>query len=74
MRPLLLLSAAVVLFAVLLPVAGLAVTSFVIVVCAGYAAYDVRLRENAIAALALAAFASILFVSVLGLPIKVLPW
>jgi hypothetical protein len=73
-RPLLLLSAAVVLFAVLLPLAGLAVTSFVVVICAGYAAYDVRMRENAIAALALAAFASILFVSVLGLPIKVLPW
>ena len=74
LRPLLLLSAAVVLFAVLLPLGGLAVTSFVIVICAGYAAYDVRMRENAIAALALAAFASILFVSVLGLPIKVLPW
>jgi len=74
LRPLLLLLAAVALFAVLLPVAGLAVTSFVIVLCAGYAAYDVRLRENAVAALALASFASILFVSVLGLPIKVLPW
>ena len=74
LRPLLLLLGAVVLFALLLPVVGLAVTSFVIVLCAGYAAYDVRLRENAIAALALAAFASILFVSVLGLPIKVLPW
>ena len=74
LRPLLLLSAAVVLFAILLPVVGLALTSVVIVVCAGYAAYDVRMRENAIAALALAAFASILFVSVLGLPIKVLPW
>ena len=74
LRPLLLLSAAVVLFAVLLPLAGLALTSFAIVICAGYAAYDVRMRENAIAALALAAFASILFVSVLGLPIKVLPW
>ncbi len=74
MRPLVLLSGAVVLFAVLLPVVGLAVTSFVVVLCAGYAAYDVRLRENAVAALALAAFASILFVSVLGLPIKVLPW
>ena len=74
MRPLLLLSAAVVLFAVLLPLVGLAVTSFVIVVCAGYAAYDVRLRENVIAALALAAFASVLFVSVLGLPIQVWPW
>ena len=74
LRPLLLLSAAVVLFAVLLPLVGLAVTSFAIVICAGYAAYDVRLRENAIAALVLAAFASVLFVSVLGLPIKVLPW
>ena len=74
LRPLLLLSAAVALFAVLLPLLGLALTSFAIVICAGYAAYDVRLRENAIAALVLAAFASILFVSVLGLPIKVLPW
>jgi hypothetical protein len=74
LRPLLLLSAAVALFAVLLPVAGLAATSFVIVVCAGYAAYDVRLRENIIAALALAAFATILFVTVLGLPIQVWPW
>ena len=74
MRPLLLLLGAVALFAVLLPLVGLAVTSFAIVICAGYAAYDVRLRENIIAALALAAFASILFVSVLGLPIKVWPW
>ena len=74
LRPLLLLSAAVALFAILLPVVGLAVTSFVIVVCAGYAAYDVRLRENVIAALALAAFATILFVTVLGLPIQVWPW
>ncbi len=74
LRPLLLLSAAVVLFAVLLPLVGLAVTSALVVLCAGYAAYDVGLRENAVAALALAAFASILFVSVLGLPIKVLPW
>ena len=74
LRPLLLLSAAVALFAILLPIAGLAVTSFVIVVCAGYAAYDVRLRDNVIAALALAAFATVLFVTVLGLPIQVWPW
>ncbi len=73
-RPLLLLSVSVALFAVLLPVAGLAVTSFVVVICAGFAAYDVRLRENAIAALILAAFASLLFVSALGLPINVRPW
>lgn len=73
-RPLLLISASVALFAILLPVAGLALTSFAVVVCAGFAAYDVRLRENAIAALVLAAFSVVLFVSVLGLPIAVWPW
>lgn len=43
-------------------------------ICAGYAAYDVRFRENAISALTLAAFAIVLFVVVLGLPIAVWPW
>ena len=72
-RPLLLISAAVALFALLLPVAGLAVTSFVVVICAGFAAYDVRLRENAVLGLGLAAFAVVLFVTVLGLPIPIWP-
>ncbi len=74
LRPLLLIFGAVALFAILLPVAGLALTSLAIVVCAGWAAYDVRLRENAVAALTLAAFAVVLFVVVLGLPIPVWPW
>src|SRR5882672_4841922 len=34
-RPLLLISASVALFAVLLPIAGLAITSLVVVICAG---------------------------------------
>jgi putative tricarboxylic transport membrane protein len=72
-RPLLFIAAAVALFALLLPFAGLALTSFVVVLCAGFAAYDVRLRENAILGVALAAFAVVLFVSVLGLPIPVWP-
>ena len=72
-RPLILILASVALFGILLPVAGLAVTSIVVVVCAGFAAYDVRLRENAILALALAIFAVVLFVTVLGLPIPVWP-
>jgi hypothetical protein len=72
-RPLLLISAAVALFALLLPIAGLAITSFVVVVCAGFAAYDVRLRENAVLGLGLAAFAVVLFVTVLGLPIPIWP-
>jgi hypothetical protein len=74
MRPLLLLLGSVALFAVILPIAGLAITSFALVLCAGYAAYDVRQRENAIAALILAAFAVVLFVVALSLPIPVWPW
>ena len=72
-RPLLLISVAVALFAVLLPVVGLAITSLAVVVCSGLAAYDVRLRENALLAVALAIFAVLLFVTVLGLPIPVWP-
>ena len=73
-RPLLLILASVALFAILLPLAGLAMTSFALVVCAGFAAYDVRLRENAIAAAVLAVFAIVLFIVALGLPIPVWPW
>src|SRR4051812_15156290 len=72
-RPLLMISVAVAGFAVLLPVAGLAITSLAVVICAGAAAYDVRLRENALLAVALAIFAVLLFVTALGLPIEVWP-
>ena len=72
-RPLLLISASVALFALLLPLAGLALTSLVVVICAGVAAYDVRLHENAVLGVALAIFAVLLFVTVLGLPIPVWP-
>jgi hypothetical protein len=73
-RPIILVSASVAVFAILLPVVGLAITSFVTVVCAGVAAYDVRLRENAIVAVALAVFAVLLFVKVLGLPVPIWWW
>ena len=73
-RPLFLIFGAAALFAVLLPLVGLALTSFALVICAGFAAYDVRFRENVIAALVLAAFAVVLFVMALGLPIQVWPW
>ena len=73
LRPLLLISGSVALFAILLPFAGLALTSFSLVLCAGAAAYDVRLRENAIAALTLAAFAVVLFIMILRLPIPIWP-
>jgi len=72
-RPLLLISASVALFAVALPLAGLAITSFAVVICAGYAAYDVRQRENIALAAALSIFAVLLFVTALGLPIPIWP-
>ena len=74
LRPLLLILGSVATFAILLPIAGLALTSFALVLCAGYAAYDVRFRENLISALVLAAFGVVLFVVALGLPIPVWPW
>ncbi len=43
-------------------------------ICAGFAAYDVRLRENAMLGVGLAVFAVVLFVTVLGLPIPIWPW
>ena len=73
LRPLLMICAAVALFALLLPIAGLAATSFAVVACAGVAGYDVRLRENLVLAVALAAFAVLLFVTALGLPIPIWP-
>jgi len=72
-RPLLLVCASVALFAIMLPIAGLALTSFAVVAGAGFAAYDVRVRENLVLAVALAAFAVVLFVTALGLPIPVWP-
>jgi hypothetical protein len=72
-RPVAMISAAVALFAVLLPLLGLAITSLAVVIVAGFAAYDVRLRENAVLALGLAVFVVVLFVTALGLPLPIWP-
>jgi hypothetical protein len=74
LRPLVLIGAAVALFGLLLPRAGLALTSVAVVLCAGFAAADVRLRENAVLAAGLSAFAVALFVLGLGLPLRIWPW
>lgn len=74
LRPLALIGMSVALFALLLPRAGLAITSFAVVVCAGFAAADARLRENLLLAVGLATFAVALFVLGLGLPIRIWPW
>lgn len=72
-RPLLLVGASVAVFALLLRVAGLAVTSAAVIIVAGFAAYDVRLGENLLLAIGLAVFSVLLFVLALGLPIPIWP-
>ena len=73
LRSLVLISGALAVFSLLLPLAGLAVASLATVACASIASADVRPVEATIAAIALAAFAVLLFVTGLGLPIAVWP-
>ncbi len=72
-RPLILIALSVALFALLLPVAGLAITAVAVVFCTGFAALDVRPLENALLAVGLGAFAVGLFVLALGLPLPIWP-
>jgi hypothetical protein len=73
LRPLLLISAALGLFALLLPVAGLAIAALSTIVCAGIAASDTRPVEIVLFAVALTAFAVVLFVIALGMPVAIWP-
>jgi hypothetical protein len=73
-RPLVLIGTAVALFALLLPRIGLALTSAAVVLCSGFAAADVRLRENLVLAVGLSAFAVALFIMGLRLPLRTWPW
>jgi hypothetical protein len=73
-RPLLLISLSVAAFALMLRFAGLALTGLVVVLIAGLASTDVRVRENGVLALCVTAFSVLLFVTLLGLPIRVWPW
>jgi glucose-6-phosphate-specific signal transduction histidine kinase len=72
-RPILLVGAAVGLFGLLLPRLGLAITAFIVVLVAGFAAQDMRWRELLLIAAVLSAFAVLLFIKALGLPMPVWP-
>jgi hypothetical protein len=63
LRPLLLISTA-----------GLAIASVATIVCAGFAASDTRPVENILFAVAMTAFAIVLFVVALGMPVAIWPW
>ena len=72
-RPLLLVLAAVLAFALGIEHLGLAATIAVMVVIAGLASSDSRPLEVAIAAVVLAGFSCALFIALLGLPMRALP-
>jgi len=72
-RPILLVGAAVGLFGLLLPRLGLAATAFIVVLVAGSASKDMRWKELVTIAALLSAFAVLLFVKALGLPMPVWP-
>jgi hypothetical protein len=72
-RPILLVGAAVGLFGLLLPKLGLAITAFIVVLVAGFAAQDMRWKELLLIAAVLSTFAVLLFIKALGLPMPVWP-
>ena len=72
-RPLLLIAIAVALYAVLLPVAGLALTGLAVVLVACFASPEVRWREAIVLTIGATVFSVLLFSKGLGLPIPVWP-
>lgn len=73
-RALILIPAAVGLFALLVMPAGLAIASFVAMVVASLASTETRLLEVVIYSVAISAASVLLFVTALSLPVPIFPW
>jgi putative tricarboxylic transport membrane protein len=73
LRPLIFIAVAVALYALLLPIAGLALTGLAVVFVACIAAPDIRWGEAILLAFGATAFSIALFSKGLGLPIPVWP-
>ena len=71
LRPLLVLVVTMLLFGLLIKVAGLIVTGTLITILAAYAQPGVRVRETIIFALVLTAFITVVFVYALGQPLPI---
>lgn len=75
LKELFIVLAAVVLFGVLMRGAGLAPAAVVLIVVSAYASPQFRWREALLLAVGMAAFAVLVFVKLLGLPLAVFgPW
>ncbi|MCS6997291.1 MAG: tripartite tricarboxylate transporter TctB family protein [Casimicrobiaceae bacterium] len=72
--PVILVTLAVILFAVVLPRLGLIAAILVLIGLAGYAAHDRNYRELALIALAMCVFCASVFVYGLKLQLKLWPW
>ena len=66
--------AAVALFALLAPTAGLAVAALATIVAAGLASAETRFLENLLFGVAMAVAVVLLFVKALSLPVPAWPW
>jgi hypothetical protein len=74
LRPIAALAASFLAFAAIIDAWGLAAATFAAVITAGLATPARRAWEMAFFAAALAAFAIVLFIEFLGLPMRVWPW
>lgn len=73
LKPTILVLGAIALFGALMPIFGYLVASALLVIIAGLAAPDYRLREVVISAVLIAAATGLIFVELLGLPMPLLP-
>lgn len=73
LRPFLIVIASVVGFAVMLNSVGAAMTTWTIAFAASFADSSISIRQRLLLATVIAAFSSILFVAVLGLPAPMWP-
>jgi len=73
-RPVLFVLASILIFAFLISLAGLVVTTALLAIVAAYARPHARLVESLLLAIALAVFAVVLFVYALGQPMPIWWW
>ncbi len=73
-KPQVLIVAAIVLFALMIERVGLVPTVFVVLIVASFAAEEVKLRDAVLLAAAMALACYLVFIVLLGLPLRPLAW
>jgi hypothetical protein len=73
-KPQVLIVAAIVLFALLIERVGLVPTVFVVLILASFAAEEFKLRDSVILAVGMSLACYLVFIVLLGLPLRPLAW